>query len=317
MREKRLKFGPAAKIYAFTTENLAGYLPALVSSGGRVLTVCGSGDHLINAALFGATAITAFDLNQNALHWTRLKLVALSQLSLAQFKRFLMLHSPGASTLNRHALDYRLYRRRIRSRLPSSSRGYFDCLYARYEFDGAKLRQSEVFNNLHDRNALKIASNPYLHSSLKYQRARRQLKVCRIKLAQLDLRLVAKKVRGQFDLILLSNIADYTQLLFPGQRWHLLSFFSKIIAALSLRLKPPGLVCAAYLYALQPDRALVAHNQIDHPKLREQACAAAGLKMAELRFRGVVKGKEDAVVIVAERAGGNHADARGTLFSAH
>ena len=50
--EQNQFFNPYNSSYLFTTENISGYMPDL--SGKRILTVCSSGDHYLNALLNGA-----------------------------------------------------------------------------------------------------------------------------------------------------------------------------------------------------------------------------------------------------------------------
>ena len=67
------KFSSFSQLYSFTSENLSGYMPTLPLDGAKVLTVCGSGDHVVNASMLGADEIVAFDINTLAGFYTDLK----------------------------------------------------------------------------------------------------------------------------------------------------------------------------------------------------------------------------------------------------
>ena len=72
------------KVYPFTTENIAGYLD-MDLTGKKIITVTGSGDHIINAILKGCNDITTFDINPLTKEFMELKLEKIKELSLDEY----------------------------------------------------------------------------------------------------------------------------------------------------------------------------------------------------------------------------------------
>ena len=66
MEKEALKF---KKIYPFTTENIAGYFPALNMKDKSVLTVGSSLDQAFNALIFDAKDVCVFDINEEVYNY--------------------------------------------------------------------------------------------------------------------------------------------------------------------------------------------------------------------------------------------------------
>ena len=78
MREKGLQRLQNDGLYAFCTEDIACYLPALKAEGGRCLTVAASGDQAVNLLMAGAEEVVAFDVVPEAGYLLDLKMAALA-----------------------------------------------------------------------------------------------------------------------------------------------------------------------------------------------------------------------------------------------
>ncbi len=76
------------KIYPFTTENIAGYMDELDLTNKKIITVTGSGDHIINAILKGCIDITTFDINPLTKEFMELKLEKIKKLSLEEYLEY-------------------------------------------------------------------------------------------------------------------------------------------------------------------------------------------------------------------------------------
>jgi hypothetical protein len=89
---------------------------------------------------------------------------------------------------------------------------FFDKLYASYDFDGSRIRESSLFNNIYDTNYNKISYNPYLQNESNYNTAKSNIDVNKIKYLNCSIDQLCKdnNLRSAYDLILLSNIADYS-----------------------------------------------------------------------------------------------------------
>ena len=86
----RKRYGRESAAYPFTTENLAHLLPNLPRINGSVLAVAGSGDHIFEAILHGASSITGFDVSLNSLAWVALKRAAILKLDFEAFHKFII-----------------------------------------------------------------------------------------------------------------------------------------------------------------------------------------------------------------------------------
>ena len=75
------------KVYPFTTENIAGYMD-MDLTGKKIITVTGSGDHIINAILKGCNDITTFDINPLTKEFMELKLEKIKELSLDEYLEY-------------------------------------------------------------------------------------------------------------------------------------------------------------------------------------------------------------------------------------
>ena len=71
--DKNSPFNSYSASYVFTTENINAYYDRLDLKDKSILTVVGSGDHILNAILRGAKKIDAFDISGYAILFYYLK----------------------------------------------------------------------------------------------------------------------------------------------------------------------------------------------------------------------------------------------------
>jgi hypothetical protein len=302
-RSAASRFNAQGCLYAFTTENLGGYMERVVKRQGAVLCVAGSGDHLLNALFCGASRAAAFDLNPRALWWCELKLSAVHRLSLREYLDFFLRHDSGGAP-NPRALDRSVFDR-LACGLSGPARDFFEECYRGSGGRGSCLRQSKIFNNRHDNNELKIGCNPYLQSEDAFLSLKEELSRGGVVLYSGSASDMVQRTGGEtFDLILLSNIADYTHELYPDFSSPLQRFTDEVLRPLAGLLCPDGILCAAYLYSVddQPQGAAL-HSQIDDAFLRQRLFSQAGFQYEELSFPSVMPGKKDAVILLNMRRG--------------
>lgn len=282
------KFGRIAPVYAFTTERLSAYFPLLPFGAGRVLSVGGSGDHVIDAALAGARDITIFDLNILARHWFELKRAALLVLDRSAFLRFLGLEAGGEST----ELDLTVYER-LRSQLSDDAQAAFERLYVEAG-SGPALRASPLFH----RRPSSAEFNRYLSDDRQYGLAAQALAAISLTWRSCGLLDVVAELpdRMRFDVILLSNIADYSADLFPNTASSFSAFTERVLAPLYHRLTRQGRLCAAYLYDIDGSGA---HSELDDREVRRSIFNAFDLPVREAQFPGIRDGTRDAVLVAA------------------
>jgi S-adenosylmethionine:diacylglycerol 3-amino-3-carboxypropyl transferase len=92
-------FSERSRVYPFTTENLAGYMKDLNLEDKKVLSITGSGDHILNSFYYGASSVVGFDINSLASLFGELKFNALGKLKFKDFKKYFFWETPNRWTL--------------------------------------------------------------------------------------------------------------------------------------------------------------------------------------------------------------------------
>ena len=285
-------------LYAFTTENIGGYLRTLGTVGPRVLTVAASGDHLLNAALLGGRDFELFDVNSRTAWWTELKLAALRVLPFDEFRTFFLREADGGGRLNRAALDVALFQRLL-PRLSQGCRSFFLEQYRAAEGDGAALRNGPLFNNRYDSNARKETANLYLDDRRAYDTLKELVPHLRWRFRHCCVRSLAQAAASRrFDVILLSNIADYLPALFAEGPSPLRQFVAEVVAPLAGRLSERGQLAAAYVYGISGVDGAAARSEVDSADARASYFAPFGGRLRELSFAGVQPGTVDRLIMV-------------------
>ena len=110
-------------VYNMANEQLDLYFKYFPIKDGNVLTVLGSGDHVLQSACCGAKSIYAFDYNPLALHMAKLKIKSLSILERNEFLNYL------------YNVDYKRYfdvsyYKKIRDYLDNDTTKFWDSLYS-------------------------------------------------------------------------------------------------------------------------------------------------------------------------------------------
>jgi hypothetical protein len=283
------KFSKFSRIYPFATENLAGYLPELNLNGKNVLTVTSSGDQVINSYLLGARDVTSFDANLLSPLYSELKFLAMSKMSFEEFKGFLLKDSKDGN-----AFDFNVYKQ-LSKDLSKPAKSFFDNMFMAFGNNGKPLRNSAVFNIAYDTNVSSTSNNIYLHSEEDYMLAKSIIKEKSVPFIYSPLRDLPNKLKGKFDVILLSNIIDYARCEF-GDNNYLAKFAKKNLEGLLNYLSPNGVICAAYIYdahSIEPFR-----SDVDNSEKRKKGLQVMGTDYKEIKFKSVIEGKQDLVVML-------------------
>jgi hypothetical protein len=286
-------FRGISSIYPFTTENLAGYFPLLNLQGKTVLTVSGSGDHVLNAIYHRAKQIDAFDVNFLSSSYTELKLRAVHSLDYDDFLAFFALVAD-----NQKVLSKRLYNQFSHS-LSFSAKHVFDLFYQYFDGRGWALRNSHLFYNQPPVDHQATIYNAYLQNPYNYRQTRKSLSSCSYRWQQSNITEIEQKLKSltQYDVILLSNIADYAHLMYPGSE-HLLEFFQHIIYPLAEHLSREGLICVACLFQIDKQATDKLKNDLYLEGKRREVLSANGLEYQELRFPSAISGNTDALIVL-------------------
>jgi hypothetical protein len=293
MKEMNYKFGTSMKIFAFTTENIAGYFPLFEFGNKKILTVCGSGDQMINAYLLDADHVVNFDKNPNALHFAELKFAALRRLSFYDFCGFFF---KGDTALSKTTFDS------FKCDLSTNARSFFTCLFKGGK-QGNDIRNSDIFYTRHDIKSNKIKYNLYINEH-QYINAKRiiEKKVMQGNHPQfIDTPLhELSGLKMKFDLILLSNIADYSEYMFPGAG-HARKFTEQLIFPLKKILEKKGKIVAAYIYGTNNRKP---PNEFNEESKRRKAFETPELTYHEKTFQGVSnkEGRNDMAVVLTMRS---------------
>lgn len=256
------EFNEFSTVYTFSTENLKGYIDKLSVNEKEILTVTGSGDQMINLALAGAKRVDNFDVNQNTVFFTELKVAALKTLSYDEFLtyfttsaseeiKYLGLFATTVSVdKNDQAFDYQTYMR-IRTQLPEVCAEYWDLIYQEYEYNGVKLRSSGLFDGCARDSA--IRNNEYLESEEKYNLASMRINRIEYDFYNSDI-LNIHTIPHKYDIIMLSNIYIYL----IGDWYKIITgdeYSNYIVNELPQILNEDGIVNLAYQYNYRENKA--------------------------------------------------------------
>lgn len=174
MTKREMEMSKEAPMYIYATEGVSSYYSILKINNKKILTVCGSGDQVLNAYFFGAKEVVGFDLNKRSEFITRIKIAAVKELSYEEFLKFFGENYTGAS------FDYSLYKK-IRRNLDKKTIVFFDSLYKKHNFKGKKSVKSEYFRQREDVRLDIKKINLYLRNEKNYLKLRHILKNIKFK----------------------------------------------------------------------------------------------------------------------------------------
>ena len=284
--------GPMARCYGLTKENLAACLSLLPLDGADVLTVAASGDQLLNALTLGAKHVDTFDHNILAAAFQELKVAALCQLSRKQFLSVFQRPSPSSP---RSALTYPVYRI-LRRRLSYGARTLLDGAYHWCGCRGYLLRESEVFNNQHDDTHLSVLRNIYLRSDGHFERTRSAL--MGIAPTFFHCTIACLQPRRFYDVILLSNIAEYAHRLYSRSHNSFQVFCQNALMHVVSFCRPGGVIA---LYVCNLPAATTRDQprvEVRDPGVRRRVLRNAGLRFVEFPIDDVGSGRSDTLVVL-------------------
>jgi len=228
-------------IYPFSTENIKGYYELLDLENKDILTIGASGDHTINLEFENVKSSDYFDINPFTKYYYELKIAAIKSLDYNEFLEFFC-YEDYPKTFNKNKKDFNIdMYKKIAPYLKDDTKIFWDSLYL--EVSGIDIRNSNLFSK--DEEPLRVIkkSNNYLDEN-NYNNLKNNIKLTpnfyQSNIVRLD-----KKLNKQYDIIMLSNIAQYIEGLFNKNH---LENLKEVILKLEDKLKDNGIIIVSYLY---------------------------------------------------------------------
>ncbi len=253
MAKREIEMSEEAPMYIYATEGVSSYYSILKINNKKILTICGSGDQVLNAYFFGAKEVVGFDLNKRSEFITRIKIAAIKELNYKEFLKFFGKNYTSAS------LDYGLYRK-IQKNLDKKTIAFFNSLYKKCNFKGKKLVKSEYFRQREDVRLDIKKINLYLKNERTYLKLRHILKNIKFKFVQgnvKDIYTNKRLINEKFNILNLSNVPNYFTVKFEREnaRDPIMTFFREILLNLRKKLSPKGIIFYyAYSAQIYPNR---------------------------------------------------------------
>lgn len=225
-------------LYLFSNENINAFYKIFDFNNKDVLTATASGDHILNAFLYGAKNVEGFDINPLAKHFSELKIAAVKSLTREEFIMFFN-KKINIYKSSKYFFDINIYKNKIRTYLSEEEKVFWDYLFNNYS--NRKIRNCFLFTDDQLSIETTINVNSYLNSDENYYKLRDILKDKKVKYYDINIKDL-DKINKKYDLVILSNIANYLNDIYDKEH---LSNFRKLIEYLR---KNNTQVVVSYLY---------------------------------------------------------------------
>jgi len=253
--ENKNKFN---KIYSFATENIS-YIDKLpMRNLSSALVITGSGDQAIFLTEKGVRNITCLDINYLANYYAQLKISAIKSLSYDEFILFFGNYN------KEQTFNYHVYKK-LTHNLSYEAEKFWNQQYLNNKYSGYSIRNSDLFNLKHDQWEQKILNVPYLASKELYDKIQKSIKLTTFKFITKDFIQIPQE---KYDIILLSNIADYSHKMFSGD--YLEEFKNKYVEKGLNFLNLGGVMMFSYIYDFENIGNSHLRNKINLPEIRKQ-----------------------------------------------
>lgn len=247
IKNKPRGFKKYSTIYASSNENVGAYFKLFDWSNAKdILLSCGSGDQALHAIFYGANNVYMFDINALTKYFFDYKSAAIKALNYQEYQMFL-------NSINKGDINIELYFFNILSNYLSKESllfwkelyNYNNLINKKYPLDNRSL----FFKICYCRNSFDLLKQRlvYLSNEENYNILRNNLFRTNIYFYNEDITNIPT-IKHKFDIIFLSNIADYINNIFPEPC--LLNFRHFIINDLKSLLNNNGDIMIAYLYSI-------------------------------------------------------------------
>lgn len=234
------EFSLTSRLYSMTTENIYGFLKNYDLRNKKILTVAGSGDQRLNAYLMGASDITCFDINPLTLLQLRLKDSAIKNINYEKFIKFFGIYSRKYGNYY-HILDNRIFTE-FKDTLDKDTYEFFN-----YIINESNKDKKSFYFDFDNELCLLKEMNAYLDED-KYYELRKIINDKDVNFIESDLLSLPDKLNDEkFDMILLSNISDYTHQIYDNND---LKEYRLLIDRLMNNLNSYGVLQVGYIYSI-------------------------------------------------------------------
>lgn len=243
-------------IYSFATENIA-FIDLLPKSlNNHALVITGSGDQAISLTLRNFKNITSIDINYLARFYAELKIAAIKTLSYQDFILFFK--------NNDNSFNYKLFKQ-FQNLLTPECEKFWNQQYINHHYNGKKIRNSSLFNLQHDNWNNKIANVPYLQSEEIYKKIKGNIQLTHFTFITDNFS--TYQFDNTFDMILLSNISDYSHKMFNDD--YIKEFKTYFVEKANFLLNKDGISMFSYVYDFENIGQSSIRNKINVPLIRE------------------------------------------------
>ena len=213
--------------YITSNELLSKFMPNLNFKDSRVATVGSSGDQVLNAILYGAKDITLIDCNPYARAYVEYKIALIKNLSYKKFMDAIL--SIG------QMFQYSTYRK-ISHDLSKETQEFWDRLILEQDFFNSDFT---IYFQLFGGKSPEIFSQFY--EPIHYEKLQQLLQNKQYSLNFINAEFTdfSKKLDGTFDIILLSNIADYVDVV---------PYLDEVMNLFEKKLNPGGVMQLQYYF---------------------------------------------------------------------
>lgn len=239
-------FHSTSSVYKFTNENISGYYELLNLEGKNILTVCSSGDHILEAILRDAKKVDCFDISIFTKYFMNLKLASVLSLEYDEFITYLF------EKTSDKIFYYKFYEkiRKSLKKIDFDSLLFWDSLYNNAR--GFEIYSSRLFTNMYiGISFFENKENSYLNKENYYilkTKLEKYLSLNKnILFEQSNVTDISKKFKDKYDLIFLSNIASYMENIYVHNAE--INFYDLITKEIKTLLTEKGLIEVAYLYS--------------------------------------------------------------------
>ena len=236
-----------SKVWFGSTENIQEYFELLKwEQVKKVLTVCSSGDHILNLVNRDVFEIDTFDINPLTFPYLNLRMALILSFDYEDYFSFFDKLSIASRS---ESQEYEIFLRIKPFILPP------------YDFFWEELYRENSLRNKHNSmqpgllgricmhyipDCTSKLRNRWLYNQNEYEKTKQNLQKCNISFKCLNVLDITQNFLGEYDRILLSNIADYLQA--PFIDFDNKKFDAFIRNELATILNANGEILAAYIY---------------------------------------------------------------------